>query len=140
MYIKIKTMDGKQSVILTVSKMSQIEDVRVLIQEKLEIEPACQRLFFRGKQVCCLMLVQPIELWSPSELQMEDGYRLIDYGINVNDVVQLMIRAAPPPEVPKEEAAPEEAAEDKKSKKKKTEEEEVKDVTCEYYEVKIVIN
>ena len=52
MYIKIKTMDGKQSVILTVSKMSQIEDVRVLIQEKLEIEPACQRLFFRGKQVC----------------------------------------------------------------------------------------
>ena len=42
---------------------------------------------------------------------MEDGYRLIDYGINVNDVVQLMIRAAPPPEVPKEEeAATEEAA------------------------------
>jgi hypothetical protein len=71
---------------------------------------------------------------------MEDGYRLIDYGINVNDVVQLMIRAAPPPEVPKEEAAPEEAAEDKKSKKKKSDEEEVKDVTCEYYEVKIVIN
>ena len=77
---------------------------------------------------------------------MEDGYRLIDYGINVNDVVQLMIRAAPPPEVPKEEeaateeAATEEAAEDKKSKKKKSDEEEVKDVTCEYYEVKMVTN
>ena len=72
---------------------------------------------------------------------MEDGYRLIDYGINVNDVVQLMIRAAPPPEVPKEEeAATEEAAEDKKSKKKKSDEEEVNDVTCEYYEVKMVTN
>ena len=51
MYIKIKTMDGKESVMLTVSKMSLIEEVRRLVKEKLEVEPECQRLFFRGKQV-----------------------------------------------------------------------------------------
>lgn len=51
MYIKVKTMDGKESVMLTVSKMSLIEEVRQLVKDKLNVEPACQRLFFRGKQV-----------------------------------------------------------------------------------------
>ena len=51
MYIKIKTMDGKQSTMLTVSKMSLIEEVRRLVKEKLDVDPLCQRLFFRGKQV-----------------------------------------------------------------------------------------
>lgn len=57
MYIKVKTMDGKDSVILTVSKMSMIEEVRRLVKEKLEVEPSCQRLFFRGKQVSFLFLL-----------------------------------------------------------------------------------
>jgi len=47
-------MDGKDSVILTVSKMSLIDEVRRLVKDKLNVEPECQRLFFRGKQVCCL--------------------------------------------------------------------------------------
>ena len=51
MYIKVKTMDGKESVMLTVSKMSLIEEVRRLVKDKLNVEPSCQRLFFRGKQV-----------------------------------------------------------------------------------------
>ena len=51
MYIKIKTMDGKESFMLTVSKMSQMEDIRLQIKEKLDVDPLCQRLFFRGKQV-----------------------------------------------------------------------------------------
>ena len=51
MYIKVKTMDGKESVKLTVSKMSLIEEVRRLVKDKLNVEPSCQRLFFRGKQV-----------------------------------------------------------------------------------------
>jgi hypothetical protein len=51
MYIKVKTMDGKESVMLTVSKMSLIEEIRRLVKDKLNVEPACQRLFFRGKQV-----------------------------------------------------------------------------------------
>ncbi len=44
-------MDGKESVMLTVSKMSLIEEIRRLVKDKLNVEPACQRLFFRGKQV-----------------------------------------------------------------------------------------
>lgn len=51
MYIKVKTMDGKDSVMLTVSKMSLIEEVRQLVKDKLNVDPVCQRLFFRGKQV-----------------------------------------------------------------------------------------
>lgn len=57
MYIKVKTMDGKESVLLTVSKMSVIEEVRRLLKEKLNVEPSCQRLFFRGKQVCLRLSV-----------------------------------------------------------------------------------
>lgn len=68
MYIKVKTMDGKESVILTVSKMSVIEDIRKMIKEKLNVEPQCQRLFFRGKQVrsrfspflCVMMMIVSI--------------------------------------------------------------------------------
>ena len=52
MYIKIKTMDGKESFMLTVSKMSQMEEIRQQIKDKLDVDPLCQRLFFRGKQVC----------------------------------------------------------------------------------------
>ena len=53
MYIKVKTMDRKDSVnfILTVSKMSVMEEIRLQIKNKLGLEPECQRLFFRGKQV-----------------------------------------------------------------------------------------
>lgn len=116
MYIKVKTMDGKQSVILTVSKMSVIEDVRSLIKDKLEVDQSCQRLFFRGKQ-------------------MEDGYRLIDYGINVNDVIQLMIREAPlqsPVSQPSEEEYP---SSEKEKKPENPSDEDVVDTICVYYEV-----
>ena len=73
---------------------------------------------------------------------MEDGYRLIDYGININDVIQLMIRAAPLPPLTKIEDSestdtkPEEVSEEPKSKNKSTDEENLEDTTCEYYEVK----
>ena len=69
-------------------------------------------------------------------LQMEDGYRLIDYGININDVVQLMVRATPLP-APVEESLPEEGIDDdaKNKKSKKVEDESLVDTTCEYYEV-----
>jgi len=127
MYIKIKTMDGKESFMLTVSKMSQMEEIRQQIKEKLDVDPLCQRLFFRGKQ-------------------MEDGYRLIDYGININDVIQLMIRAAPLPPVTKIEDSestdtkPEEVSEEPKSKNKSTDEENLEDTTCEYYEVEDLVD
>jgi len=104
---------------LTVSKMSQMEDIRLQIKEKLDVDPLCQRLFFRGKQ-------------------MEDGYRLIDYGININDVIQLMIRAAPlpaPTKVEDSECTEDDVTEEPKVSKKSTDEEILVDTTCEYYEV-----
>ena len=73
---------------------------------------------------------------------MEDGHRLIDYGINVNDVVQLMIRAAPVPTASDKEdkencseEKSESAEESAESKQKKTVEEPLVDTSCEYFEV-----
>ena len=143
MYIKVKTMDGKESVMLTVSKMSLIEEVRKLVEEKLAVETSCQRLFFRGKQVgllFCDLFELYLDFWSLTlqlfMLQMEDGYRLIDYGININDVVQLMVRATPLPAQIEESPQNEGIDDDAKNKKtKKVEDESLVDTTCEYYEV-----
>ena len=74
---------------------------------------------------------------------MEDGYRLIDYGININDVVQLMIRAAPVPNpkvtqaVTEKQSESDEANDKEKIETKKIGDESLADVMCEYYEVKI---
>jgi len=73
---------------------------------------------------------------------MEDGYRLIDYGINVNDVVQLMIRAAPlPSAVGAENGTKAEGEEDDIGKETKTKpvDDSLVDATCEFYEVFIKI-
>ena len=73
---------------------------------------------------------------------MEDGYRLIDYGINLNDVVQLMIRAAPVPnpKVVKEDtedpSVTDEANDKEKKDTNKTGDESLTDIVCEYYEVR----
>jgi len=66
---------------------------------------------------------------------MEDGYRLIDYGINVNDVIQLMIREAPlqsPVSQPSEEEYP---SSEKEKKPENPSDEDVVDTICVYYEV-----
>ena len=71
---------------------------------------------------------------------MEDGYRLIDYGININDVVHLMIRAAPVPSANIIQKATEEQSEEVNNKGKNEAnncgDEAIADVVCEYYEVK----
>lgn len=74
---------------------------------------------------------------------MEDGYRLIDYSINVNDVVQLMIRAAPLPATKEggEKNSEEESADEQKENKPKgakSVDESLVDATCEYYEVNLI--
>lgn len=73
MYVKVRTMDGKQEAILTTSKMTEVEDFKREIENELNVKVELQRLFFRGKQ-------------------LENGYNLHDYNINVNDVIQLMMR------------------------------------------------
>lgn len=73
MYVRIRTVDGKKEKILTVSKLTFIEDLKNEIKKALGIEPELQRLFHRGKQ-------------------LENGYKLFDYNVNVNDVILLNIR------------------------------------------------
>ncbi|XP_047369936.1 E3 ubiquitin-protein ligase UHRF1-like [Vespa velutina] len=73
MYVKVRTMDGKQEAILTISKLTEVEDFKREIEKELSIEVDMQRLFFRGKQ-------------------LENGYKLHDYSINLNDVIQLMVK------------------------------------------------
>ncbi|XP_043481565.1 E3 ubiquitin-protein ligase UHRF1-like [Leptopilina heterotoma] len=73
MYIRIRTVDGKKEQILTVSKLTFIEDLKNEIKKVLDIEPDLQRLFHRGKQ-------------------LENGYKLFDYNVNLNDVILLNVK------------------------------------------------
>lgn len=73
MYVKVRTMDGKQETMITISKLTSVEDLKGKIEKDLCVETDMQRLFFRGKQ-------------------LENGYKLHDYNINLNDVIQLMIK------------------------------------------------
>lgn len=73
MYIQIKTADCSQSKRVEVSKLTSVEELKSLVEEALSVKPDRQRLFFRGKQ-------------------LEDGYKVFDYNINLNDVVMLMVK------------------------------------------------
>ncbi|CAK9833449.1 E3 ubiquitin-protein ligase UHRF1 [Anthophora retusa] len=73
MYVKVRTMDGKQEAIITISKLTEVEDFKHEVEKELQIKVDQQRLFFRGKQ-------------------LENGYKLYDYNVNLNDVIQLMVR------------------------------------------------
>ncbi|XP_069677651.1 E3 ubiquitin-protein ligase UHRF1-like [Periplaneta americana] len=73
MYVKVRTIDGKTNITLSVSKLTSVEEFRGVVEEKLGVKRDKQRFFYRGKQ-------------------LEDGYRLFDYDIRLNDVIQLMIK------------------------------------------------
>ncbi|XP_032673029.1 E3 ubiquitin-protein ligase UHRF1-like [Odontomachus brunneus] len=72
MYIKVRTLEGAEAII-TISKLTQVEDLKREIEKELNVETDLQRLFFRGKQ-------------------LENGYKLHDYNVNLNDVIQLMVK------------------------------------------------
>lgn len=76
MYIQIKTADCSQSKRVEVSKLTSVEELKTLVEEVLDVKPDRQRLFYRGKQ-------------------LEDGYNVFDYNINLNDVVMLMVKPDP---------------------------------------------
>ncbi|XP_066998169.2 E3 ubiquitin-protein ligase UHRF1 [Anabrus simplex] len=84
MYVQVRTIDCKTSIFVTVSKLTTVDEFRAKIQEALNVEPVNQRLFYRGKQ-------------------LENGYKLFDYNINLNDVVQLMIKGTKPPSTSEQE-------------------------------------
>lgn len=71
-------MDGKSSAVVTISKMTTVDEFRKMVQEELEIAPELQRLFFRGKQVCMLDMLHRIYMWYKTAYQnsfiISDGH------------------------------------------------------------------
>ena len=52
MWIQVRTMDGgKNARIDDLSKLTKVEHLREKIEKYFDVDPARQRLFYRGKQV-----------------------------------------------------------------------------------------
>ncbi|KAJ8915761.1 hypothetical protein NQ315_004573 [Exocentrus adspersus] len=80
MYIKIRMLSAlldKSEIILNVSKMDLIQDLREKIEKEFKVTPEQQILLYKGKQLV-------------------DGHRVLDYNICLNDVIQLMTRYSNP--------------------------------------------
>jgi len=66
-------MDGKCShQVDNLSKLTKIEDLRIQLEEALNVPPSRQKLFFYGKQ-------------------LEDGHTLFDYNVKLNCLIQVMV-------------------------------------------------
>uniref|UniRef100_A0A8C4NFK1 E3 ubiquitin-protein ligase UHRF n=1 Tax=Eptatretus burgeri TaxID=7764 RepID=A0A8C4NFK1_EPTBU len=77
MWIQVRTMDGRRTESLDqLSKLTKVEELRERIRQVFDVDPANQRLFYRGKQ-------------------MEDGHTLFDYSVGLNEIVQLLPRQTP---------------------------------------------
>ncbi|XP_046382805.1 E3 ubiquitin-protein ligase UHRF1-like [Ischnura elegans] len=75
MYVKVRQIGStSKDTILNISRLSTVKSLKELIDKETDIEPERQRLFYKGKQ-------------------LEDEYKLFDYNIVLNDVIQLMVRS-----------------------------------------------
>lgn len=72
MYVKVRSMTG-ETVLITLSKLTKVEELREMIKTKMDVEPIQQRLLFGGKQ-------------------LEDDHTMFDYNLKINDIIQLMVR------------------------------------------------
>jgi len=73
MYVKVRNALTAETALITLSKLTSVEDLRDMIKAKMDVEPSAQRLFFQGKQ-------------------LEDKHTMFDYNLNLNDIIQLMVR------------------------------------------------
>ncbi len=56
MWIQVRSIDGRKSVyIRDLSKLTKIEEIRERLVEHFDAAPNHQRLFYRGKEVGCLI-------------------------------------------------------------------------------------
>ena len=62
MFIKVRPMNGGSEAILNVSKLTKVEELRLLVEEKFSISPSKQRLFFHGKQVISFGLLSSLSI------------------------------------------------------------------------------
>lgn len=78
MYVNV-LFNGVQNQIADpkLSKLTTVSEFRKMVRDKTKVDPAKQRLFFRGKQ-------------------LEDGYTLFDYNCDRNSIIYLMERVALP--------------------------------------------
>lgn len=76
MYVKVRTVDGKTNVTVTISKITSVREFKDVVEQKFGIKREKQRLFYRGKQ-------------------LEDEYKMFDYDIKLNDVIQVMVKPDP---------------------------------------------
>lgn len=54
MYIKIRKInaqEGEEDTIITISKMAMIQELREMIQSKMNVKPENQMLLYKGKEV-----------------------------------------------------------------------------------------
>ncbi|XP_058800436.1 E3 ubiquitin-protein ligase UHRF1-like [Phymastichus coffea] len=126
MYVQVVTIDGKKKTVLNVSKLTKIRDLKQDIEQEFDIKTNKQSLFFRGKH-------------------LEDDGTLYDYSININNVIQVMIKSEQDKDngikiekVEKKKEKGNKGNEEKKEEKTENpreEEEEEIDATSEYYKV-----
>ncbi|XP_012260233.2 E3 ubiquitin-protein ligase UHRF1-like isoform X1 [Athalia rosae] len=73
MYVQVRTIDGNRNVVLNISKLTTVDEFKLMVEKEMQVRPDLQRLFYQGKQ-------------------LENGYKLFDYNINLNHVIQLMVK------------------------------------------------
>lgn len=87
MYIKVRKLGAKpgdDDLLVNLSKKAKIQELRKMIQDEWSIEPEKQRLYYKGKQLI-------------------DDHELFEYGVQLNDVIQMLIKAEDKKEEVKEE-------------------------------------
>ncbi|XP_018572895.1 E3 ubiquitin-protein ligase UHRF1-like [Anoplophora glabripennis] len=80
MYVKIRklgALQGEGDIVINISKMALIQELRQMIEKDIQVVPEQQMLLYKGKQLI-------------------DDHRVMDYDISLNDVIQLIVRSQKP--------------------------------------------
>uniref|UniRef100_A0AAU7J938 RING-type E3 ubiquitin transferase n=1 Tax=Locusta migratoria TaxID=7004 RepID=A0AAU7J938_LOCMI len=73
MFVKVRGPDCQRTEIITITLLMPVKELKEKVAELFQVEPAKQRLIYRGKQ-------------------LEDEYKLFDYGVQMNEVLQLIVK------------------------------------------------